>query len=68
MWRFLNGKEHTNIQGYSKESCVVLLGILLDYDRTLEEGLDELLVRFLLMALEILLVLLCAYIHDLKPK
>ena len=68
MWRFLNGKEHTNIQGCSKESCVVLLGILLVYDRTLEEGLDELLVRFLLMALEDLLVLLGATIHDLKPQ
>ena len=68
MWRFLNGKEHTNIQGCSKESCVVLLGILLDYDRTLEEGLDELLVRFLLMALEDLLVLLGATLLDLRHQ
>jgi hypothetical protein len=68
MWRFLNGKEHTNIQGCSKESCVVLLGILLDYDRTLEEGFDELLVRFLLMALEDLLVLLGATFLDLRHQ
>ena len=68
MRRFLNGKEHTNIQGCSKESCVVLLGILLDYDRTLEEGLDELLVRFLLMALEDLLVFLSATFLDLRHQ
>ena len=68
MWRFLNGNENTNIQGCSKESCVVLLGILLVYDRTLEEGLDELLVRFLLMALEDLLVFLSATFLDLRHQ
>ena len=68
MRRFLNGKEHTNIQGCSKESCIVLLGILLVYDRTLEEGLDELLVRFLLMALEDLLVFLSATFLDLRHQ
>lgn len=41
---------------------------MLDYDRTLEEGLDELLVRSLLMALEDLLVLFVSTLFDLRHQ